>query len=184
MKEVWKTIDEFESYQISNTGLVKSIQRKIMRFNGHIIHEKTINERILKSAISGSGYEFVTLRKNNRHYAKRIHQLVATHFVEGKKDGLIVHHKDGNKLNNYYLNLEYTSMQKNTKRYYNSIGKSMGKVPISDIENIINRIDNGESCYKIAEQYNVTRNDIAVLCKIIALTGEELTITDDGTQKD
>jgi hypothetical protein len=177
MKEVWKGIDGFDNYQISNTGLVKSIQRKIMRFNGHIIHKKTVNERILKPAISGSGYEFVTLRKNNQHYAKRIHQLVASHFIKGQRDGLVVHHKDGNKLNNYYSNLEYISMQKNTKYYYNSIGKSTGKVPISDIGNIINRIDNGESCYKIAEQYNVTRNDISVLCKIIALTGEELTIS-------
>jgi len=172
----WKKINGFENYQISNDGLVKSIQRKVTRFNGRIIHEKTVNERILISALSGSGYEFVCLRKNNRHHNKRIHKLVAEHFIKGSKLGLVVHHKDGNKLNNSYDNLEYTSKQKNTQGYYNSIGKSTGKVPLKDIPIILSRINNGEECQKIANEYNVRRNDIAVLCKIIALTGEELEI--------
>lgn len=73
-------------------------------------------------ALGGSGYEFVCLRKNNKHHNKRIHQLVAEHFIFGKKDGLV----------------------------------------------------NGEQSYKIANEFGVTRNDITVLCKIIALTGEEL----------
>jgi len=174
-KVIWKTINGFNNYQINDNGLVKSKQRKVIRFNGKIFHYKTVNERILKPALNGNNYEFVTLRNNNRHYNKRIHQLVAEHFIGIKPKGLIIHHKDNNKLNNHYENLEYISKQKNTKYYYNSIGKSMGNVPITEIKTIKERIDNGESCQKIAKEYNVMRNDIGVLCKIVSLTGKELT---------
>ena len=50
----------------------------------------------------------------------------------------------------------------------------MGQVPLLDISKIQQRVQNGEQVCEIAKEYNVTRNDIAVLCKIVALTGEEL----------
>ncbi len=170
----WREIEGFEDYLIGSDGIVKSKQRKICRFNGRIIHEKTINERYLKPALSGSGYAFVCLRKNNRHHNKRIHVLVAEAFISKRPIGLVINHIDRNKLNNDIENLEYVSMQKNTQYHYIGNGKSIGRVPITDIPGIIKRVENGCSVYKIANEYNVTRNDISVLCKIIALTGEEL----------
>lgn len=175
MEEIWKTITEYPNYEISNFGVVKSKQRKVNRFNGRIFHDKTINERFLKQSLCGSGYGFVTLRKNNRPYNRKIHILVAKYFIGNRPNGLVINHKDGNKLNNNILNLEYVSKQKNTQLYYNSIGKSSGKVPILDIIKIKTRVEKGEDCYKIAKEYNVSRNDIAVICKIISLTGEDLT---------
>ena len=168
----WITIDNFDSYQVSNNGLVRSIDRFTTNHQGL----KALKGVLLKQFISGGGYLFVCLSKDGKQHNKRIHKLVAEHFIGNKYNGLVVHHIDGNKLNNSYINLEYVSKQKNTQEYYKSIGKSVGSVPLNDIPNIIDRVNKGEQCYDIALEYNVSRNDIAVLCKIIALTGKELTI--------
>jgi len=101
--------------------------------------------------------------------------MVAEAFISDRPNGLVINHIDGNKLNNNVSNLEYVSKQRNTQHYYQLNGKSNGKVPIDKIEDILQRVSNGEKIFEIANQYNVSRNDIAVLCKIISLTGEELT---------
>ena len=175
----WRNIKGFDNYMISSCGVVKSVQRVINRFNGRIVHNKTINERFLKQAISGSGYGFVCLRKDNKHHNKRIHVMVAEAFISERPKGLVINHIDGNKLNNDVSNLEYVSKQRNTQHYHQMNGKSNGKVLISEIPNILYRVSCGEEVFKIAKEYNVTRNDISVLCKIIALTGEELTFKKD-----
>jgi hypothetical protein len=177
MSEIWKDIKGFDDYMISNMGFVISKERYVLRkLSNGTIHKKKVNTRVLKPALSGGGYEFVCLRKNGRHYNKRIHRLVAEHFLHDFKEGLVVHHKNSIKTDNRVINLEWTSKQNNTQLYYKTNGKSVGEVPLLDVPKIINRIKNGEQCYKIAEEYNVTRNDISVLCKIISLTNEELEI--------
>lgn len=183
MTETWKDIKGFKDYMISNMGFVISKERIVKRYmkNGDILN-KRVRARVLKTALSGGGYEFVCLRKNNKHYNKRIHRLVAEHFLEDCKNGLVVHHKNNIKTDNRVENLEWTSKQNNTQQYYKNKGKSTGEIPISHIPKIINRVNNGELCYSIAKEYNVTRNDIAVICKIIALTGEELTPKRNGTE--
>lgn len=172
----WKPIKDFEDYLISPCGSVMSKKRFVNVFKNNKTIRKTVNEKILREALTLGGYAFVCLRKNNRHHNKRIHSLVAEAYISDRPKGLVINHKDGNKLNNDASNLEYVSMQRNTQHYYQSIGKSLGKVPINDIEKIINRVSLGEKIYKIAKEYNVTRNDIAVLCKIISITNEELNI--------
>lgn len=53
-EEEWKDIIGYEGkYQVSNLGRIKSLCRVVQRKNGHI---QTINERILKPAISNKGY--------------------------------------------------------------------------------------------------------------------------------
>lgn len=167
-------IKEFPGYSVSDQGWIQSDYRYVVN-KGKL---KEVKARILKTAIAGSGYQFVTLRRDNKGFNVRIHRAVAEAFLGKIPKGLIVHHKDGNKCNNKASNLEYVSKQYNTQKYYQSLGKSTGRIPIIDIPRIINRINSGEQCKKIASEYRVTRNDIAVLCKVISLTGEELTIKD------
>ena len=86
-----------ERYFISNYGLFYSLARYRWR-------KKELQ-------IDRKGYYYTDIYNNGERERVRIHQLVAEYFVENDapKEKVIVHHRDGNKLNNYYKNLVYCS---------------------------------------------------------------------------
>lgn len=173
--EIWKDIIGHEGYyQVNNKGLIRSIDRKV--FTRKTNSYKALKGRVLKTSMTGSGYETVDLCRDGNNKSYRIHRIVAENFLGGVKDGLVVHHIDNDKLNNKLENLEIVSKQRNTQAYYQTLNKSNGAVPIEDIGKIQNRVNNGEEVYRIAQEYSVNRNDIAVLCKIVTLTGKELNV--------
>lgn len=67
----------------------------------------------LKGKVGNAGYRFVVLtHKHKKHYPS-VHRLVAKAFVSNPDNLPEVNHKDGNKLNNHYLNLEWCTTQEN-----------------------------------------------------------------------
>ena len=96
--EIWSPINEFEEYyEISNFGRVRSLKRNI----------------ILKQFESRGGYLEVCLRKPGIKIHKKIHRLVAEHFLENPNNFLEVNHKDENKKNNHFTNLEWCNRSYN-----------------------------------------------------------------------
>lgn len=103
--EVWKTIDGYEDYQVSNLGRVKSLL-----FN---------RERILKYFNDCAGYLQVKISKNKKPKTIRVHILVAIMFHGHKPDGtskIVVDHIDNNKLNNCADNLQLITNRKNASK--------------------------------------------------------------------
>ena len=103
MEEIWKDIEGYENYyQISNLGNIKN---------------KKTNKIKSQSDINSVGYKRITLYKpvNKRFF---VHRLVAYHFCDGYKEGLVVNHKDGNKQNNICTNLEWVTRSENDKHAY------------------------------------------------------------------
>lgn len=100
-KEIWKTILEFESYEISNLGNVRSYKRGIQPRN-------------IKPGITRNGYLFVILADNGKIKHKRIHQLVASAFIGPQEPGMFVLHNDDDKANNQSTNLRYGTPKDNT----------------------------------------------------------------------
>ena len=114
----WIDIKEYEGqYQISDTGLVKSLQREA--FNGHKMYK--LKERILKQNPVGAGYLTVTLSSDSKVKRFYTHQLVASHFIQ-KPEGsyIVVNHIDGIKTNNNLSNLEWTTQSKNISHSYDT----------------------------------------------------------------
>jgi hypothetical protein len=110
----WIDIKGYEGhYQISDTGLVKSLEREA--FNGYKMYK--LRERILKQNPVGSGYLTVTLSLESKVKRFYVHQLVAKSFLD-KPDGYVVNHKDGVKVNNQLSNLEWTTQSKNISHSY------------------------------------------------------------------
>ena len=100
--EQWKPIVGYEeNYEISSLGRVKN--------------KKT--QKVLIGDKNNMGYKRVILYTpiKKRFF---IHFLVAYHFCQGYKDGLVVNHIDGNKTNNAAENLEWVTRSENDTHAY------------------------------------------------------------------
>jgi len=101
-----KPIIEAEGYFVKSDGIIYSTWS-----GGTGRCEPTIR----KAWISNSGYEMIKFHDKDKSKTFSVHQLVAEHFVEGKFEGAVINHKDRNKLNNNYTNLEWTTQKDNLK---------------------------------------------------------------------
>lgn len=100
MKEIWRAIENYDDYQVSNLGRVKSLKKG--------------NERILKPGVAGIGYLFVVLFKDGKRKEMLIHRLVANAFIQNQDNLPCVNHKDENKQNNLVTNLEWCDVKYNS----------------------------------------------------------------------
>ena len=93
-EEIWKIIEDFSDYMVSNMGEVKRIKSGL----------------ILKPGRNKDGYLRVDLYKNKKPEHKYIHHLVCGTFNNYKlKDDECVHHINENKDNNNIDNLKKMS---------------------------------------------------------------------------
>jgi len=103
MAEEWKGIEGFPGYRISNTGRVWS--NKLMR----CLNIPESNDK--------DGYLRIGLWINNERWTHRVHRLVACHFIPNPEMKPTVNHKDKNKHNNHFSNLEWhTVAEQNAHR--------------------------------------------------------------------
>ena len=78
---------------------------------GEIYSYKT--NKILSGSILNTGYRMVHLTINGQKKSYAVHRLVAEAFIPNPENLPVVHHKDGNKLNNNVENLEWVSQSQN-----------------------------------------------------------------------
>jgi hypothetical protein len=109
----WKQLEEAPDYWVSNRGefLSKRVEGKEMILKVHKNHKTGYLQQGL--VISGKGEP----RRTKTFYP---HVLVAKYFCENPNGYDRVHHKDHNKHNNHYWNLEWVSQEQNIHEYYNS----------------------------------------------------------------
>lgn len=124
-KEIWKPVDGFEGlYEISSFGRLKRLAGSTNRFyRGKFIGlVKRPKDIILKNTINYKGYcrndmyKFIDNNTIITRFNCLIHRLVAKAFIGAPPKGLNqINHKDGNKTNNYYYNLEWCNNSQNQK---------------------------------------------------------------------
>lgn len=113
MDELWKPIEDFEGYyEVSDLARVRSLDRVIFKA-GRPGVPYLYHGRILAQSKHVAGYSMVGLWKNNHMKMMNLHRLVAIAFVEGRADGLLVCHKDGDPSNNVPENLYWGTMSDN-----------------------------------------------------------------------
>ena len=107
-KEVWKCIKEFDDYEVSNLGRIKSYK---LSKEGLILKHRQLNDN--------NQYCIVNLIKNDgKYHIMRIHRLVALAFCPKRLDCNLVNHIDGNKTNNVATNLEWSNHAENNQHAY------------------------------------------------------------------
>lgn len=107
--EIWKGIEGYPDYQVSNLGRVKSLSRKHKVLKGFVIPEKILKPVVRKN----SGYGYVTIFKNGVSKPIAIHRLVAMAFIPNPYNYKVVNHKDEIKSNNCADNLEWCTSHYN-----------------------------------------------------------------------
>lgn len=118
-QEIWKDIKNYEGlYQISNYGIVKSLERVIV----DSYCTRIIKGKILKSTNHNGKqpYRYVSLSKNGVIEKAFMHRLVAQTFIPNPDNKPQVNHIDGNVLNNYIENLEWVTNAENTQHAYDT----------------------------------------------------------------
>ena len=100
-EEIFKHIDGYKDYYVSNLGNVKS--------------NKT--NRLLKIQ-KLSGYSTVGLTNENKHYCFLIHRLVAEAFIPNPDNKLTVNHKNHDKHDNRVDNLEWNTQKEQNEYNY------------------------------------------------------------------
>lgn len=95
MLEQWKPVEENPNYEVSSCGKVKR------------------NGKLIKVNVNKRGYQYCNISTNGKVTKVKIHRLVAKAFVSNPLNCKTVNHKDGNKLNNHFTNLEWVSLRQN-----------------------------------------------------------------------
>lgn len=137
-----------QSAKIGDTGYV-------VRSDGSIVNRKG---KPVKPWLESNGYMKASVR-GKKYY---IHRLVAENFCEGRRDGLEVNHRDGNKLNNEASNLEWVTRRQNTAHAVESGLIKVGEnhpyngISRSNIYAICSHVQNGNDLSKIAALFDIT----------------------------
>lgn len=123
--EIWKVIPNYENYQVSNLGNIKSLSREVKnRWNTRVVKETLMNP-VLRT----DGYYSINLRKQTKPKSFLIHQLVAICFLNHKPNGLelVVNHKNFIKTDNRLENLEIITARENcNQKHIKSSSKYTG----------------------------------------------------------
>ena len=115
MKEEWREIKGYEGYyEVSNIGNIRSIERYVNSKNKSIAFKKA---KSIKSSKRGD-YISVKLSRENEEKTFSVHRLVALMFIPNPENKLEVNHIDGNKLNNFFSNLEWCTRSENEIHSY------------------------------------------------------------------
>lgn len=126
INEEWKDIIGYSGiYQISNSGMVRVLERKVnSNFkNADIITRK---EKIIRPGIDKFGYKRVALQLFGRpRKSFSVHRLVALHFIPNPDSKPFINHIDSNPSNNNVDNLEWCTQSENIQHAYN-IGRKFG----------------------------------------------------------
>lgn len=109
-EEIWKDIPNYEGlYQVSDYGRIRSFIRSCR-------YGYDPNGRIIISKLNGNGYLRILLHSGGLRKIYSVHQLVAIAFLNHIPDRthkIVVNHIDGNRTNNYLINLELVSQRCN-----------------------------------------------------------------------
>lgn len=168
--EEWKDFPEFEEYyMISNLGRAKSKDRSVY-LGGKRNCRKRVKGIVLHVNTSRVYYAY-HICKDGESYARSAHRAVAKAFVPNPTNLPIVNHKDENKLNNCFWNLEWCTDLYNVRygsRIYRQILSSRNKQNPKSVEQY-DLNGNFIKCYpstcEAARQTSLERANISSCCR-------------------
>lgn len=149
---VWKVIDKFPHYEVSNAG---EVRRCVPDSYGRNLGN------LLAKVPDKDGYLRVRLTYGGIRYTLRVHKIVAITFIGPVPEGKEINHKDGNKNNNCDDNFEYITnienLEHKTMMGLCARGEINGSSKLTTVQVVeIRRLaSTGVQQKKIAKQFNI-----------------------------
>lgn len=165
MEEIWKTIDDYPNYMVSNMGRIKSLDRKILNNrwgNSYCL----IKGKMLKPALDR--YLTVSLSKNGKNKTFTVHKLVAKHFIPNPNNLSEIDHINTDKTDNRVENLRWVTHRENQN---NPVTKSKMKLNKSKAKPILQFSLDGEfikrwnSCSDVVRELGYNQGPISACCR-------------------
>lgn len=161
----WRPIKDYEGiYEVSNTGVVRSLDRVLVYENPRFksLRMDNLKGKVLKQFPSGSrGYLKVILYNGGKIKNRYTHSLVAEAFIPRSNESLQVNHKDNNILNNHVSNLEWVTQHENIqhsvrqKRHTYGERNTQSKLKDSDILAIREMRSQGMLLKEIGDKFGI-----------------------------
>ena len=186
MIEIWKDIEDYSNYQVSNLGRVRNTIHNYYDINTKKVISK--NEiRIKKQSFNRKGYLMVGLTKNGKQKNCLVHRLVANAFISNNDNKPQINHKDGNKTHNCIDNLEWCTQIENMRHSwetglrdtpkirnhiikFNKLGRGKHKVKTMQYDKNMNLIKEWASMKEASQSCGITYNNIWLSTKGIRKT--------------
>lgn len=164
--EEWRVIKDFEWYEVSSWGRVRSIDRDYINSKGALYHKKGQLLKIQIQLTKGNYYQaMVTIRNEKEIRRVIVARLVATAFVSNPDNLPQVNHIDENSLNNHADNLEWCTAKYNT--HYGTCKKRGAKnkqreINVYDVNH--DYIETLPSGIAVSQKYNISRGRLSTCC--------------------
>ncbi|ARF08987.1 HNH endonuclease [Catovirus CTV1] len=151
MEEIWKVIDNYNDYSVSNLGNVKNNKtNKLLKFKNY-----------------KDGYQRIIVRNDtgNKNYA--VHRLVASVFLKNLDENKIyINHKNGIKSDNRLDNLEYVTQSENMKHAVVNNLLKPAKKKVAQYSKDLELINVFNSITEAAQKTNIERSQIGKTCNV------------------
>ena len=148
-KEVWKYVEGFPAYRVSNMG-------RVIGLRGYILSER----------INRYGYPRAGLVNGEVRKDFMVHRLVAAAFIPRVEGKTWVNHKDGVKTNNRVDNLEWCDRKENVD-HAKSMNLYIDKTPDRDIIDLFIFMKlRGLNATELAKHLNIKNGEVS---RIISL---------------
>lgn len=164
---MWNKIPNYEGYDVSDDGVVRS-RRWVVGRGRKSISKENEGYRTLASYTRPCGHKSVTLRQYGKSKTRLVHQLVLEAFVGPCPPGHECRHLNGNPADNNLENLEWGTPQENSVDrivHGNSLrGERHSNHKLSEVEVLkIKASTDGTSA--LARRYNVSTSTICDIRK-------------------
>ncbi len=156
MRELWKAVIGFEDrYEVSNLGRLRNAQGLMLKLQS-----------------DKDGYQIYTMSKKGIKWTTKIHRLVQAQFsFRPYNYPFGINHKDDNKTNNCFSNLEYLTAKQNAQHAVaNGLmpcgeKSTSAKLTERQVRNIRAQAALGNMQKYIAQQYKISHQQISKIVK-------------------
>ncbi len=125
-------------YEVSDSGEIRSLHKRNYK-------------KLLKLRVDRGGYIAARLSKDGKTNTVWVHRLVGLTFIENLENKPHINHKDCNKQNNHYTNLEWVTHSENIQHAYDNGRMDANKGKNHHFAVVVMCIESGEIFYTLRD---------------------------------